>query len=235
VPRAAGDYLHQYGENENRPRPRPGYDSRDAHQMASAYLDSRQKAAFDPSIPRAHAAPSHHAEESMSHRERVFSRFGSATPHGPPPQPGPNYPTIPRTMTRFPSLQALRNDDPGVCYRPVPAEDRQARNTRNNYGSASSHRDQHPYGTASPARFAGPPHGYQEYQPSSNQAPPAAQYHHHARRYEADYDTISMLSAMRLSERDIMNDVSAWQAEADEQGRYVRQGQEHHTTRRQHW
>lgn len=200
--------------------------------MTAAHAN-QDRGSFVPGSPRSHGIPSHQGQHATSHRERVYARYGSHTAQE-PRWPDLRYQSATRLPTRFPSLQALRDPHPDPLNRQAPVELAWAWRAREDYGPESTYHAQQVQAAAPSSQLIGF-NDHQQYHHASDRAPPAEHYYDRSRQYQADYDEVQMFAALRLSESDIMNDTTAWQAEADEQGRYVRPGQEHHSTRRGNW
>jgi len=209
-----------------------GYHPTSLQDMTAAHAN-QDRGSFVPGSPRSHGPPSHQAQRTASHRERVYARYGSYAAQE-PRRPDLSYQSATRLPTRFPSLEALRGPQPDPFHRQAPVEPAWAWRAREDYGPESTYHAQQGQAAAPQSQYIGH-NDYQQYHHASNRAPPAGHHYDRSRQYQADYNEIQMFAALRLSESDIMNDTTAWQAEADEQGRYVRPGQEHHSTRRRNW
>ncbi|KAK5102516.1 hypothetical protein LTR70_000374 [Exophiala xenobiotica] len=202
-------------------------------QGMSAAHANQDRGSFVPGSARSQDIPSHQAQRPTSHRERVYARYGSYAAQE-TRRPDVSQQSATRLPTRFPSLEALRGPQLETFPRQAPVEPAWAWRAREDYGPESTYLAQHRQAAAPQSQYLDR-NDHQQYHHASNQAPPAGHHYIHNRQYQADYDEIQMFAALRLSESDIMNDTTAWQAEADEQGRYVRPGQEHHSTRRGNW
>ena len=104
---------------------------------------------------------------------------------------------------------------------------------QNEYGPAPAYHAPQSHATAPHSGYVGPD-DYHQYQDEFNPGSVGDQFYTHTRQYQTAYDEVQMFAALRLSVDDIMNDTMAWQAEADEQRRYM-EGQEHPATRRNDW
>lgn len=214
-------------------RNRDFYHPTDLQDMTAAHAN-RGRDSFVPSPSRSQPTAPHHTRYATDHRTRVYARYGSHVPPGSrQPEPSYHHPAA-RGPTRFPSLQALRDRQLDPFHSRAPVEPPWGWRAQDEYDPAPMYHAPQSHATTPHSGYVGP-NGYHQYQDAFNPAPLGDQFYTLTRQYQTAYDEVQMFAALRLSADDIMNDTMAWQAEADEQRRYMEPGQEHPATRRNNW
>ncbi|KAK5939917.1 hypothetical protein PMZ80_007335 [Knufia obscura] len=198
------------GHNES---PRRVYMNTDPHDTNTAYAHRgpgpdaahrySSQVVYGPS-PHANQAP-----RTTSHREKVYSKFEHLMTQT-PEQPGQDHQQAPRTPSRFPSLQGLRGSQPGPIEAPNRAfqQNPLTWHASDDYSPPSGRREQ-PNVQMPPSTQHACHDPYCRNQSAPRRAPSAERYQHHYRQRHAEYEEVHMLSAMQLSESEIMNDTTA--------------------------